>query len=104
MDAIKPSAFFSDGVAVYRRDGSGVAGAVTGTTPNSTQYGNFTRPRRAHALLGVLAGSDAHAQLAGGADASMALELSHEQQQVQARVDALYEQWGELEELIATPG
>ena len=42
--------------------------------------------------------------MAVGADASKALELSHEKQEVQARVDALYEQWSELEELIATPG
>ena len=42
------------------------------------------------------------AMMAVGSDAAKALELSSEQQAVQARIDALYEQWEELEELLAT--
>jgi ATP-binding cassette subfamily F protein 3 len=41
--------------------------------------------------------------LAVGADASKALELSQQQQQVQARVGELYTQWEELEALLASP-
>jgi ATPase subunit of ABC transporter with duplicated ATPase domains len=41
--------------------------------------------------------------MAVGSDASAALELSKQQDEVQAKVDELYEQWEELEELIAQP-
>ena len=41
--------------------------------------------------------------LAVGADASKALELSEQQQAMQAQVDAYYEQWEELEEMLAAP-
>lgn len=38
--------------------------------------------------------------LAAGSDASRAVELSQQQAAVQARIDGMYEEWEELEELL----